>query len=264
MWNRMLLVSLSFMYVVAVGSPTSAAAITIELFPLTGEMRLSNPGTGAVPLALYSILSPSGALDSSVGVWTSITGNYDFSGNHLVDPINNWNKLSMMGSTTELSEGVFADPGGSLPPTRAISLGYVWDVDKVPYPDWTFDFREPNEQQIGVSVEYTLDGDFSGDGTVDFLDYSLYWRPTFGSTTNLIADANLNGVVDAADYVVWRNNLGLTAPLPPYAAGAGLVTASIVVPEPTTGAMLVVLWMGFAVGPAAMRGRIGSTHSWRP
>ena len=33
-------------------------------------------------------------------------------------------------------------------------------------------------------------------------------RLTFGSTSQLAADASGNGVVDAADYTIWRNNLG--------------------------------------------------------
>ena len=35
------------------------------------------------------------------------------------------------------------------------------------------------------------------------------WRATFGSTTDLRADANGDGHVDAADYVVWRDRTDL-------------------------------------------------------
>jgi hypothetical protein len=50
-------------------------------------------------------------------------------------------------------------------------------------------------------------GDFNGDQMVDGADYQL-WKSTFGSTSDLRADANMNGVVDAADYSIWRNNMG--------------------------------------------------------
>ena len=32
------------------------------------------------------------------------------------------------------------------------------------------------------------------------------WRANFGSTTIVNGDGNANGVVDAADYVLWRKN----------------------------------------------------------
>jgi hypothetical protein len=50
-----------------------------------------------------------------------------------------------------------------------------------------------------------LPGDFNDDGLVDGADYQL-WRAAFGSARDLSADGNGDGVVDGADYVVWRNN----------------------------------------------------------
>jgi hypothetical protein len=65
-----------------------------------------------------------------------------------------------------------------------------------------------------------------------------------GSISSLNSDGNLNGVVDAADYVVWRNNFGQSLP------GAGSVIVGSGgsspmqvgggVPEPTS-IVLVVL-----------------------
>lgn len=224
-----------------IGSPAWAAAVTVQLFPLTGEVRLMNRGLGPVPIAFYSISSPNGALNSSPGVWWSISENYDASGNDLVDSVNEWLPFSPPGSTTELSEGVLANPGGSLPPTRSISLGRVWNPLKVPFPDLTFEIREPNSQQVGVTTEYTLDGDYNGNGTVDAADHNLYWRSTFGSTTNLLADGDLNGVIDMRDYVVWRNNYGRSLTQPPWSSGAaGVAVTPNSVPEPTAGALLIL------------------------
>jgi hypothetical protein len=253
MWNRVLPVILALGGTCVPGPQASAAVISIQLFPLTGEVRFTNRGLGPVPIAFYSIFSPNGALENSPAVWKSIADNYDLSGNRLVDAINNWNKISA--TTTDLSEGVVANPGGNLPATRAISFGRIWDALQVSFPDLTFDVREPNGQQVGVTVEYTLDGDYSGDGRVDFTDYNLFWRPTFGSTTSLLADGNLNGIVDAADYVVWRNNLGLSIAGPPFGGGAGsLLPNAVSVPEPATAGILLI-FAGIVLGCAKKRYR---------
>ncbi len=55
-----------------------------------------------------------------------------------------------------------------------------------------------------------LAGDFNVDGVVDAGDYTVY-RDSLGSTTQLAADASHNGIVDAADYAVWVANFGQTA-----------------------------------------------------
>jgi T5SS/PEP-CTERM-associated repeat protein len=60
---------------------------------------------------------------------------------------------------------------------------------------------------ISVIGPPSLLGDFDGNGEVGQNDYET-WRSSFGSTTELAADANLDGTVNAADYVVWRNALG--------------------------------------------------------
>ena len=54
-----------------------------------------------------------------------------------------------------------------------------------------------------------LPGDYDVDGDVDANDY-LVWRDTYGGTpvSGTGADGNGDGVVDAADYTVWRDNLG--------------------------------------------------------
>jgi cytochrome c peroxidase len=88
----------------------------------------------------------------------------------------------------------------------------------------------------------TLAGDYNGDGVVDAKDYDV-WRQNFGDTTSLVADGNGDGVVNAADYVVWRGNLGHT--WQSLATGSSLAAGNSVVPEPTTMALGIaaISWM---------------------
>lgn len=67
-------------------------------------------------------------------------------------------------------------------------------------------------------------GDFNRDGVVNSADY-VVWRNTAGqSGWGLAADSDLNGRIDAADYATWRSHFG-------QSSGAGLAAA---VPEPAT------------------------------
>jgi len=56
-------------------------------------------------------------------------------------------------------------------------------------------------------VPVFVPGDYNGDTIVDAEDY-IFWRENFGDSVDAGtgADGNGDGVVDAADYVVWRKN----------------------------------------------------------
>ena len=58
-----------------------------------------------------------------------------------------------------------------------------------------------------IEQQLNLPGDFNQDGVVDAADYVL-WRDTQGQTgTGLLADGDGNQVVDQADYNLWRSQL---------------------------------------------------------
>jgi len=235
MLKRTLILAMAFF---ALSAPCRASNLTAQVFPLTGEVRFRNTGISNVPLAFYSIASPSGALNSSVVVWKSISDVYDVSGNGFIDPIANWTKISAV--STQLTEGVFTGPGGSLPAFRSVSFGQIWNPALYPAHDLTFSAFQPDAQPITISVVPAVAGDYDGDGSVGPSDYAL-WRQNLGSLTDLDADGNLNGVVDAADYVIWRNNFGLSLP---SGSGAGLgLSLGGAVPEPSSAILIA-----FAVG----------------
>jgi hypothetical protein len=89
----------------------------------------------------------------------------------------------------------------------------------------------PNEHGWIYEIEVALAGDFDMDGDVDAADY-LVWKGAFGSSgpRGTGADGNRNEVIDAADYIVWRNNLS---------AGIG-GDMPAAVPEPATAFILVL------------------------
>jgi hypothetical protein len=116
-------------------------------------------------------------------------------------------------------------------------------IGKSQWPDPLFngmidDFRIYNyalDQTQIASLVYGLQGDYNGDGVVDAADYTV-WRDTMGSSgSTLAADGNHNGTIDAGDYDVWRNNFGAIA-----GSGSGADgNMNVAVPEPATLIMLL-------------------------
>lgn len=77
-------------------------------------------------------------------------------------------------------------------------------------------------------------GDFNSDGLVDAADY-IVWRNAVGDTGyDLTADANADAVVNGADYAIWKSHYGSQVP-------AGAIVAPATVPEPATGLFAVGL-----------------------
>jgi len=90
-----------------------------------------------------------------------------------------------------------------------------------------------------------MPGDFNTDGVVDSADYTL-WRNTLGTSVAPFqgADATGDGLVTIADYEMWKSNFGMV--LGASGAGADRLPA---VPEP---ASFVLLAVAVAVVPAAV------------
>lgn len=91
-----------------------------------------------------------------------------------------------------------------------------------------------------ISVLNVPAGDFNLDGKVDAADLAVL-KADFGSTAKAEADANGDGVVNGADFLVWQRTLGQNFGAPATGAIAG-------VPEPTaaTLALFAVAARGLA------------------
>jgi hypothetical protein len=74
-----------------------------------------------------------------------------------------------------------------------------------------------------------LAGDYNGDGVVDAADYTV-WRDTYGQTVaaHSGADGDGDATIGDGDYQVWVANFGNHSP----GAGAGARGSSAAVPEP--------------------------------
>lgn len=81
------------------------------------------------------------------------------------------------------------------------------------------------------SIPPALLGDYNLNGTVDTADFVI-WRNTLNSSvfTYSGADGNGNGIVDQADYSVWRSNFGSTSPAA-AAMPSRVVVSGILAPD---------------------------------
>ncbi len=84
--------------------------------------------------------------------------------------------------------------------------------------------------QLNALLVHNVPGDYNHDGVVDTADY-IVWRNSVGSSVNLAADGNNNELVDAGDYTFWRSHFGQTAG---SGSGSGADLSQSTVPEPAT------------------------------
>ena len=78
-------------------------------------------------------------------------------------------------------------------------------------------------------------GDFNGDGKVDAADYTV-WRDNLGATEDgsILAGNGNGGVVDSTDFTLWTTNFG----------SSSVVATSTAIPEPTSALLLGGLLIG--------------------
>lgn len=110
---------------------------------------------------------------------------------------------------------------------------------------------DPSFSVTAISEPSGLLGDYNRNGVVDAADYTL-WRDSLRQTgAGLAADGDGNGVVDQQDYDIWAANFGQTA------TGAG-ASSSTNVPEPSSIALACLAATGLAAS-SFQRQRYGRT-----
>jgi glycoprotein endo-alpha-1,2-mannosidase len=87
----------------------------------------------------------------------------------------------------------------------------------------------------------TIAGDYNFNGVVDAADF-IVWRNSFNQAgVDLAADGNHNNKIDTGDYDVWRAHFGQTA-----ASGAGVAGLNEAVPEPAANLAPLIGMLVFA------------------
>ncbi len=162
---------------------TNLPKLAIVIDRSTGNITLKNLTNSAVPISGYSITS--GFEGMAPANWLSIADNYD-SGNpgpDQVDATHAWSKLTGASTHTDLSEADLASGlGASLADGMSVNLGNA---------TW---IQTPNED---VVFQY-ISGGAVVDGIVSYIGNSGLPFKT--------GDFNLDGVINAADWAILRNN----------------------------------------------------------
>jgi hypothetical protein len=188
---------------------TAINSLLLQVDPTTGETMLRNTSQTTVELDGYHVRSESDSL--STAGWNSLD-EQNVGGN------GNW--LEVLNAGSGLLGEFNALSATSLAPGVSLSLGNAYEGDMTGMRDLTFEFLLSGEAdgRIGTviyeALSTRLDGDFNNNGVVDAADY-VVWRETDGSPEG---------------YNRWRANFGAVLP----AAGQGArLAANSSVPEPS-------------------------------
>ena len=205
------------------------AIFLLEVNTISGQAKLINNRSTPLAFDYYEISSPAGALNTAG--WSSIDGNTP-SGQ-------GWDK-SGGASANQLSELYLPETGSIFPANGILSIGNVLNT-------LTFGSGNPADLEfhfgladgtfltgpvVYVSVVPPVPGDYNQNGVVDAADY-VVWRENIGSATLPNRGPRIAGPVGAVDYDFWRSHFGATS-----GSGSGVALA---VPEPST---LVILFFG--------------------
>ncbi len=230
-----------------IGYEIAAVNLTLTVDPTTGAASIVNQSGMSLAIDYYEIRSASGALDDTN--WHSLdeqlVGAIDGgdAGNIPGDSsTERWGKAGgSLGNPHMLSE--FYLPGYMTVANGAtLDLGTPFDFSSATTDGITFTVGVEGYGLLTAVVALLpgaeLNADFNGDGIVDAADY-LVWRNHLGSTgAGVLGDANGDGTVNSQDYLVWKSQYGTNPNL-----GAAVATATTTVPEPASSTLALVMFV---------------------
>lgn len=197
-----------------------------------GDAYLRNTSGATVQIDAYDVLSSAGRL-STTG-WNSFDDQNYQGANTWLEVNSNANLIG------EVNQTGFT----TLAPGAALNLGKLFAGGAQ---DLQFSFLlQGQEEATPGHVLYQsfanqpLPGDFNGNGVVDAADYTL-WRDNLGAANESAINNNGDGGgITASDYTFWKQRFGNSA-----GSGASGLATTGAVPEPAT-AFLAVFTFGLA------------------
>ncbi len=220
-----------------VGDP---AKLTVDRDSGEVSFFVGNPSN---TISSYAIRSPGGRLDPSQ--WDSIT---DGTNNGALDS-DPWIRISdLLTDDTEVAEGELpgGDGGVSIAAGTTISLGNIWRRGALQ--DLQMQVLDLNGNVSFPSIEYIgdavfLDGDYNNDGIVNLADYTV-WRDNLGAPAGSLPNDPNSEPIGATQYQTWKSNFGLSQN---GSLSAGAASAAAV-PEPQAFVLLILGMVALALG----------------
>jgi hypothetical protein len=236
---------------------TSIIPLSLEVNRATGEIKMKGNATLAANMDYYQITSAGNALNFASGTGAHQWNSLDLQNIDAVDGpdpgsvagdslTEGWDKASNA-SKGRLAEYFVRSTGSTLAAggTRSIGDAYDSSVFGNGNGDLVFTYGITGSSKllagtvtyIGTAPAGVL-GDYNGNGIVDAADYTV-WRDHLGQSFALQnRDPANTGVVSAADYASWKANFGAHA-----GSGAGSLSS---VPEPSSIVLLIIGALAFA------------------
>ena len=208
--------------------------LTLEVNTATGATRILNEQAGSFDVVDYEIRSSAGSLTTNGWVALDDTESTP-------DPVGTgWDRVPA--SNSNLLNEVNLTSMTTFAPNNSASLGNVFTVGGVR--DITFQYAGPNDTSLRsglvryVSAAAGVAGDYNGNGVVDAADYVL-WRKG-GPLQN---EGRTSGVVDQQDYLFWRAQYGAAT-----GSGSGSsLNGGAAVPEPAVFISLAIGLFGMGL-----------------
>jgi hypothetical protein len=209
--------------------------LELEVNTTTGRIQIANETTTPIPLDYYEITSNADSLN--LAGWNSLENP---AGNPPGFPSGNGtgNGWEEMGN---LDNGILAESylenSSTLAAGGLVDLGNAFRVGATQ--DLVFRYRTSGGAFLDAAVQYitsaAVAGDYNNNGIVDTADYVI-WRKKLGPGSLPNEGGISPGVVDQADYNFWRSRYGATS-------GSGAALGASAVPEPGT----LLLCLGSAI-----------------
>jgi hypothetical protein len=214
--------------------------LTLQVNTTTGATRIVNNTGATFSIDHYEIASVGDSLNA--GGWGSLQDNpiAGFPAGNGTG--NGWEKLGTPDS--DLLAEAFLQGSSSFSNGLSINLGAAYNT-AMNVQDLTFTYRLPTGDVLDGTVSYIsggVNGDYNANGVVDAADYVL-WR-NGGPLQN-----DQTAGIQPQDYDVWRANFGRTSG-GGAASGSGVATGTV--PEPAT---IIVLMVGVVAPISLSRSR---------